>query len=273
VFGLSDKHFFGVAVILYGVSMIYSFFLWRRGFREDNRTNYAILLAAFLFHTGAMVKRGFSLAHCPVTNMYEAMVFVAWTIVTVYLCIGIFSRLRFLGAFASPVLFGMGVFALIALLSPEGEKPGFQGGFASLHAALILLSYGAFGLSSIAGVMYITQEHDLKFRKTRAVFSLMPPMERLEKVIGRLLTIGFILLTVGLLQSPLLLKQRYNVYFSNDPKLIWSLIVWAAYLGLIVLHSRFAQTGKRFAWGAVGTFVFVLLTFWGVNLLSPAHNP
>jgi len=25
--------------------------------------------------------------------------------------------------------------------------------------------------------------------------------------------------------------------------------------------------------GAIGSFVFVLLTFWGSNLLSPLHNP
>jgi hypothetical protein len=43
-------------------------------------------------------------------------------------------------------------------------------------------------------------------------------------------------------------------------------------LALIVLHSRFAQSGRRFAWGAIGAFVFVVLTFWGVNLLSPTHQ-
>ena len=64
-------------------------------------------------------------------------------------------------------------------------KPQFNLDLVSLHAALTLLSYGAFGLSSVAAVMYLTQEHDLKFHKLRAVFSLMPPMDRLEKIINR----------------------------------------------------------------------------------------
>ena len=46
--------------------------------------------------------------------------------------------------------------------------------------------------------MYLSQEHDLKFHKLRAVFSLMPPIERLEKAINGLLFTGFILLTAGL---------------------------------------------------------------------------
>ena len=46
--------------------------------------------------------------------------------------------------------------------------------------------------------MYLTQEHDLKFHKLRAVLSLMPPMDRLEKITSGLLWAGFILLTAGL---------------------------------------------------------------------------
>jgi len=49
---------------------------------------------------------------------------------------------------------------------------------------------------------------------------------------------------------------------------VWSIFVWGLYLALLVLHWRFAQTGRRFAWGAVGGFAFVLLTFWGFSLLS-----
>ena len=73
--------------------MIYSVFLWRKGFRQDNRVNYLILLLGFGLHTTAMVLRGFDLKHCPVNNLYEATTFVIWTIVTVYLVVGVWSRL------------------------------------------------------------------------------------------------------------------------------------------------------------------------------------
>ncbi|HWF19745.1 MAG TPA: cytochrome c assembly protein, partial [Verrucomicrobiae bacterium] len=69
---LTDRHYFLLAVIIYGVSTIYSIFLWRKGFRQDNRNNYFLLFAAFALHTTAMVKRGFSLERCPVNNLYEA---------------------------------------------------------------------------------------------------------------------------------------------------------------------------------------------------------
>src|SRR6266576_1214952 len=94
-----DRHFALLAVLVYGLSMIYSVFLWRKGFRRDDRVNYLLLFAGCCLHTTAMIKRGFSLNHCPVTNLYEATLFAAWTIVVLYLAVGLWSaRLRFLGA-------------------------------------------------------------------------------------------------------------------------------------------------------------------------------
>jgi HemX protein len=271
---LSDREYFLIAVVLYGLSALYAIFLLRRGFREDNRINYFLLLGAAAFHTLGMFHRGFSLQRCPINNLYEATIFIGWTIVATYLLIGAWRRLRFLGAFASPILFAIGVFALMPSLDPPHEDgPVFTGGWLSLHASMILLSYGAFGLSSIAGVMFLTQEHDLKFNKLRAVFSLMPPIQRLELVTGRLLLAGFALLTAGLLIGLVYLKETYGVYFKGDTKILWSVLVWVGCLTLLISRWRFDQRGRRLAWGAVGMFAFVLLTFWGSNLLSGIHNP
>jgi ABC-type uncharacterized transport system permease subunit len=267
-----DRHFFLLAVIVYGASMFYSVFLWRKGFREDNRVNYFLLLLAFGLHTAAMVLRGFDLKHCPVNNLYEATTFIAWTIVTAYLVFGLWSRLRFLGAFASPVLFGMGVFALMPSLDPpHGLKPEFSGADASLHASLILLAYGAFGLAAVASIMFLTQEHNLKFHKLRAVLSMFPPIQRLELVTSRLVLAGFILLTVGLAAGGHLPRPA-GVHFYDDPKILWSAFLWAIYLGLLISRWRFSQSGRRFSVGVIGAFAFLVLTFWGTTLLSPLHH-
>lgn len=270
---LTDRHYFLIAVALYGVSTVYSVLLWRHGFREDNRINYLLLLAGAGVHTLAMALRGFSFSRCPVTNLYEATLFIGWTIAATYLVLGLYPRVRFLGAFVSPFLFGLGVFALMPALDTHGPQPQFTGGLSSLHASLSLLAYGAFGLASAAGVMYLCQEHDLKFRKLRAVFSLVPPIQRLERVIQQSLGVGLALLTLGLLLGFGWLKREKGVYFTADAKLLWSILVWALYGGLLIMRWRFAPSGRRVALGAIGSFAFVVLTFWGTNLLSPLHTP
>ena len=268
--GLTDRNYFAAAVIGYGLSTIYAVFLWRKGFRQDDRINYGILAMSFILHTTAMVMRGFRLSRCPVNNLFEAMMFVMWTIVASYLVLGLFRRLRFLGAFAAPILLAMGVFALMPSL--DAAEPTASR-LASLHAALILLAYGAFGVGSVAAVMYLTLERDLKVHKTRAILSVLPPIQRLELVATRLLVAGLVFLTAGLAMAPFLMKARFGVFFQPDAKILWSVFVWAAYAALLTMRWWFLQGGRKFAWGAVGSFSFILLTFWGVNLLSRAHQP
>src|SRR5438477_10494105 len=269
----SGRDYFLATVMVYGLSAVYSVFLWRKGFRQGDRVNYGLLLLAAIFHTTAMFQRGISFDRCTVNNHYEAITFVLWTMVAVYLVVVLWPRLRFLGAFAAPLLLCVGVFALMPGLDNRyGAQPEFKHDWVSLHAALILLSYGAFGLSSIAALMYLTQEHDLKFHKMRAIFSLVPPIQRLELVIRRLMAAGFVLLTAGLVVGAVWLELPEGVRYLDDPKVHWSMLVWLLYLTLLVMNWRFAQGGRRFAWGAVGCFLFVLLTFWGVNLMSPIHH-
>ena len=43
------------------------------------------------------------------------------------------------------------------------------------------------------------------------------------------------------------------------------------YLVLLIMRWR-GQGGRRFAWGALGSFAFILLTFWGFMLLSFVHK-
>jgi len=270
-----DRHLFLLAVVLYGLSTICSVFLWHKGFRRDDHVNFFLLLAGFGLHTAAMFLRGFRLNHCPVTNLYEATIFAAWTIVAAYLLVGLWPRLRFLGAFASPVVLAIGVFALMPSLdSSRNLKLNVPVVWTSLHAALLSLAYGAFGLSSVAALMYLTQEHSLKLHKLQAVFSRLPPIQRLEAVVARLLVGGFVLLTIGLALGAYALAQVPNPQvYRGSPKIIWSGIVWLIYLALIVMRWRFAQGGRRFALGAIGSFAFVLLTFWGTNVLDSLHNP
>jgi HemX protein len=270
----TDRHFFLLAVIVYGLSSMYSVFLWRKGFRKDDHANYFILLSAFALHTTAMFKRGFSLNACPVNNIYEATVFIAWGVAAAYLILGTFQKLRFLGAFASHVLFFMGVFALMpALDPPRSIAPNFSGTLTSLHAALIFLAIGAFGMSAAAAIMFLTEEHNLKFHKLRAIFSLLPPIQRLERVMNGLLLCGILLFSAGLAVSPFLLKEKYGVWFKNDPLLDYSVFIWLFYLGLLISRWKFGQGGRRFAWSTAVSFAFIMLTFWGFILLSQVHHP
>jgi len=261
------------AVVFYGISALYTVFLWRRGFRQHDRATYALVMAGFALHLAAMLKRGLSLDRCPLHNLYEATTFVLWVIAAAYLVFGLWGRLRFLGAFASPVLFAVGVFALMPALDKHDKHgPDFSLPVTSLHAALVLLAYGMLGLAAVAACIYITQERNLKYNKMRALLSLLPPIQRLELVMTCLLAAGLALLTAGLATAGRIPRPE-GVRYLSDAKVLWSIVVWGLYAGLLVARWRYHQRGRRFALGLIGSFAFVLLTFWGTSLLSPLHHP
>ncbi|MGA4578167.1 cytochrome c biogenesis protein CcsA [Limisphaera sp. VF-2] len=268
----TDRHLFLLAVVAYGLATVYSVFLWRRGFRRDDWINYGLMAAGFVAHTWALLERGLSLQHCPVRNLYEATMFVGWSLMVAYLGLGLWPRMRSVGALVAPLQLALGVFALMpALDTPSGPVLQANRALESMHAALALLAYGAFGLGAAAAGLYLMQAHDLKWHKLRALMARLPPIERLELVARRLAQTGWGLLTVSLLLGSRLTPPP-GTRLAGDPKVVWSAVLWAAYAALLLWHWR-GLSSRRFAWGLVGVFGFVLLTFWGTNLLSPLHHP
>jgi len=269
----TDRHCFLLAVLLYGGATIYSVFLWRKGFRRDDWVNYFLLAAGVALHTLAMTKRGLSLNACPVNNLYEATTFLLWALGLASLAYALMPRFKFICAFAAPVLFTVGIFALMPSLDPpHGPKPEFSGALRSLHAATILQAYGAFGLAAVAAVMFLVEQRDLKLHKLRALLSFLPSIQRLELIATRLVAAGFVLLTVGLVAGWLLPRKDGAAYFA-DSKVLWSALLWLVYLEALVAHKFFGRPARRFAVGIIVAFVFLLLTFWITNLNSPLHHP
>jgi len=269
---LDDRHCFLLAVACYGLCTIYSVFLWRKGFRRDDWVNYFLLAVGVALHTLAMTKRGLTFHSCPVNNLYEATTFLLWTLGLASLVYSLLPRLKFLCAFTSPVLFTVGIFALMpALDPPPGPKPEFSGALRSLHAATILQAYGAFGLAAVAAAMFLAQQHDLKAHKLRALLSLLPSMQRLELVTTRLALAGFALLTLGLGAGSQLPRQA-GVSFFADAKVLWSALLWLVYLEALVAHRFFGRSARRFAVLIILAFVFLLLTFGLTNRFSPLHQ-
>jgi ABC-type uncharacterized transport system permease subunit len=267
------RHFFLLAVILYGLSTVYSVFLWRKGFRRDEWLNYILIAGGVAFHTVAMVKRGMTLQSCPVNNIYEATTFLLWALGVACLVYSLLPRFKFLAAFTAPVLFLVGIFALMPSLDPpHGPKPEFSGAWRSLHAATILQAYGAFGLAAVAAAMFLAQRHDLKVHKIRALLSLLPSIQRLELITLRLVAVGFGLLTFGLVAGSQLPRPEGDHYLS-DSKVLWSALLWLVYLEALVAYKFFGRSSRRFSIGIIAAFIFLLLTFWITNLDSPLHHP
>ena len=216
----------------------------KRGRFRPYLFNLAAMGCGFLFQTVFLVERGRALGHCPLTNLFEGLIFVSWSITLFYLVIGRAYRLSLLGAFTEPLVF---LIQAVALLAPiDTHHRLLPNPWVETHAALSLMAYGAFALAGVAGVMYLFQERQLKTRRLGSIFFQMPSIADLAVAHRRLLWAGFLLLSAGLAAS------RFIPLPPAPWALAWGGSMWVIYLGLLLLARRLgAQRMARFSVAAI----------------------
>jgi len=233
-----------------------------------NRWTFLLLAVAFVFHSIFLQQRGEAIRHCPITNLFETLAFFSWSLVLTYLVVGPTYRMSILGAFTAPVVFLINFFALAAAsqIDLPGSMPNL-GWQLELHATLALLGLGVLGIAALAGVAYLIQERQLKRRSLTAWFYSLPNVGRLELVQQRILVWGFAIFSAGTLMG------FFIPHHSGEDwiKIAWSAVVWTLYAVLVGVLGLGRLSHKKTALLSVGGYVFILLTFWGINSLSEAH--
>ena len=230
---------------------------------RHSRMNLVATFAGFLCQTGFLYVRGQALGRCPLTNLFEVLVFLSWSMVLLYLLIGPAYRLSLLGFFTSPLVF---LFQMCALLSPWDVAPKLRAApnaWLELHAAVSIVAYGAFALAGVAGAMYLAQERQLKTHNLKSIFYHLPPIRDLATANKRLVFTGLALLTVGLFAG-----FAMGNLGAHAAKIVWSSAVWLLYAFLAGAEAWRRISPRRAALLSVGAFALVLVTLSGLTFIS-----
>ncbi len=239
------------------------FALGARRFRPS-RFNLVSIGCGFFLLTGWLWVRGETLKTCPITNFHDALVFLSWAMVLIYLIIGPTYRLSLMGAFTSPLVLAMLMAAL--LFSSESSSPhrGEQNAYVEFHAALSLIAYGAFGLACVSGIMYLVQERHLKIRRASPLFYNLPPINHLSTTNVRLLWLGFWMLTIAFISGFLSHKPIADLKF-------WvSLWLWLAYGVVLIADFVRPLAARRMASISIILFFIAIVSLPGIYYLSTA---
>ncbi len=263
-----DRTLLWTAELLYLLSFLVSLFFIRARLGSPYPTTVAIVALGFVTHTVGLYLRGRAIHACPISNLFESLMFIGWAAILIYLIVGAAFRVSFLGAFAIPFVVALGAVALVLPLDQARDLTPFRSPWLGMHASLSLVAYGAFGLAFITGLMYLVQEHQLKTRKLYPLFHRLPPIENLDLINYRLLLAGFILLTLGMIFGFVL----GAVFLKKDPpKTAWSLVIWAIYTAVLAARMMSRIRGRKVAFASVLSFVILMLTFPLINLVSSQH--
>lgn len=226
------------------------------GHRSLRWFNLGMMATGFLLQTLFLSQRGRAIGHCPLTNLFEVLVFLSWSISLFYFLIGPAYRLSLLGIFTEPLLFLIQAVALLTPIDVPHRPFPPHNPWLEFHAALSVMAYGAFAMAGVAGVMYLAQERQLKTHRLGTFFFQMPPINDLATANLRLIWTGLLLLSGGLASAAAI---RLPV---APGVLIWGGVMWASYF-LLLLARRLGP--RRVAVISVAAFVAAILALVAFN--------
>jgi cytochrome c-type biogenesis protein CcsB len=216
------------------------------------------------------------IGHAPLSNLYESVVFFAWTIILIFAFVDFKYRYRIIGAFVVPfALLGM-AWAQLGLNSGiEPLVPALQSNWLLYHVITCFLGYAAFAVACGVSIMYLiaTRSSLSEDESREGILGMFPPVRLLDDINYKAIMIGFPLLTLGIVTGAAWASYAWGTYWSWDPKETWSLIVWFVYAAF--LHARFTRgwVGRRSAWLSITGFAATIFCYLGVNLLlSGLHS-
>jgi len=262
-----DIALFRISLLLYALSIVgYLLYL---GYQKDvlSRAASWLTAAGFLTQSLFLVVRGVMAGHHPISNLLESLNFFAWAIVLSYFLLQYRFRIKVLGALVLPIAVAMMAFSLPLDKEIEPLIPALQSNWLGIHTTLAFIGNAFFVIAFTGSVFYLVQERQLKSKHTGSLFHRLPSLDVLDRLLYRSLTIGFILMTFGIITGAVWAASAWGSYWSWDPKETWSLITWFIYAALVHARMTIGWRGRKAAYLCIVGFAAILFTFLGVNLV------
>jgi cytochrome c-type biogenesis protein CcsB len=267
-----------ITTFIYG----FSAFLYLVGFVFRRQTPGVlatwVALLGLIGNTAGVVMRWvesyrMGIGHAPLSNLYESLVFFAWTITLLYLFIERRYGNRVIGAFTMPLAFlAMAYASLSPNISDRIQPllPALKSNWLIAHVITCFIGYAAFAVAFGLSVMYLIRQRESDPKGS--LLDRFPKPNVIDDLTHQMIMFGFLFLSAGIISGAVWANSAWGRYWGWDPKETWSLITWFIYATL--LHAKLMRGwhGRRIAYLSVIGFAAVLFTYFGVNLLPGLHS-
>lgn len=257
-----ERYLLILSTICFLAAVVHTAVELRTGVFRPMRFNFFAVGLGFIFQTAFLSVRGHALGRCPLTNLFEVFIFLAWSVALLYMLVGPLYRLSLMGAFTAPLVVLLQSFALLAPIDSPHPSRSPANPWLEFHASISLVAYGAFALACIAGVMYLVQEHQLKTHHLHSIFYHLPPLADLFAAMTQLLWWGFALYTLGIVSG----------FFTGHPlprmQVVAAIGIWLLYAAILQgRHLRWLAP-KRVAALCIIGFSAALALLWGITFTA-----
>ncbi|KGG15156.1 MULTISPECIES: c-type cytochrome biogenesis protein CcsB [unclassified Prochlorococcus] len=269
--------------------------LWNIGEKISSPVIRLFVSIANFVLTAQLILRWWQSGHFPISNLYESLCFLVWGFTLTQLLIERILPSPLIQGILTPISLLTIAFASFAL--PDELQvasplvPALKSSWLIMHVTVIMCSYAALILGSLLSfaVLITNDGRGLQLRGNsmgigalrdgnqnntliESVENISPIVfsqsEQIDNLSYRVISLGFLLLTFGLISGAVWANQAWGSWWSWDPKETWALISWLVYAAY--LHTRLSRgwQGRRPAVIAIFGFFIILICYIGVNLLG-----
>jgi cytochrome c-type biogenesis protein CcsB len=243
-------------------SLVFSVLALIRKRRWMDVAAFATLLGGFAVSTWGIQLRWQAAGRIPAANMYESMLFLAWGA-------GLFALVAYALLRNRVVVLNAATMSaltmLLADLLPMDHfihpiAPVLAGTpWLAIHVPIIMVGYAVLALGVVVAHMQVGA---VIFYPTRRDMA-----ERLYDTLYWYNFVGSLFLLAGILTGSMWAASSWGRYWGWDPKEVWSLVAFLAYMAII--HSKACGLIGKFgsATASIVAFQTVLMTYLGVNFV------
>nr|YP_009316942.1 cytochrome c biogenesis protein [Lagerstroemia floribunda]AOW43924.1 cytochrome c biogenesis protein [Lagerstroemia floribunda] len=263
------------------------------------------MIATFFCITGLLVTRWIYSGHLPLSNLYESLIFLSWSFSIIHMVPYVKKHNNYLSAITAPTTIFTQGFVTSGLLTKMHQSeilvPALQSHWLMMHVSMMVLGYAALLCGSLLSVALLV----ITFRKVLRIFSKNKNLlnesfffgeiqymnernnvllstsffsfrnyykaqliQQLDHWSYRIISLGFIFLTIGILSGAVWANEAWGSYWNWDPKETWAFITWTIFA--IYLHTRTTPNFENVNSAIVASmgFLIIWICYFGVNLLG-----
>ena len=240
------------------ILFIYGIIFFVKNKKLERKTGLFLLLLIFL-HGAEIILRSITLSAIPLSTIFDALSFLAFSILIIYYMIEISLKNKMTGFIVLIFPFLLQLISSILYEWNVESNPLLSNPVFALHAAITIIGYTGLTISALYALMYILLNYNIKYHRFGVLYNNLPPLAELEKLSIRSISIGIIILGIGIFLGHLRAYDIFGSFWLKDPKIILTDFIWFIYfLGYLMFRIR-NWRGRWMAYLSVAGFIVLFV--------------
>ncbi len=233
-----------------------------------SRVAVGALGLGLLLHTLAFLSLHAQAQPPAFTELPMALSLMAWLGTLSFLLLLLVVRGAGLVVLVAPLAFAGSFAESLALPGVVDDLTRASPLWSHLHVLLASAGLALLGLAGAAGVLYVVHHRAIKAKRAAALRLPLPSLETLDRVNALALTLGFLLLSLGVLTGVAWVEAAEQRMWPGGWHANATLAAWLIYA--VVVGARFGahQGARQSALSSVAGFVVLVVAVVGAGMLA-----